>query len=191
MKKISTIAVAVAAAATLGLSFASRAQYAGGMGYGSGMMTPGTRPASPIARGTNYRYGMMAGDYCYGMMDPGTGYGYSMTGPWNGSGYADPDVAAQACLSSLHDQLGISVAQEAAWQAFAQAVTDQAQGMSMFRQQTLQAAATAPERVAQYAQFMLDRAQDAAAVSQAVSALYATLSPSQQAVFNQYFAWGM
>lgn len=189
MKRISANIAAIAAAAALGFPLASQAQYVGPMGYGSGMMTPGTR-LSPVARGTDYRYGMMAGNYCYGMMGPTTGYGYSMMGPWTGSGYADPDAAVQSCLSSLHAQLGIAGAQETAWQTFADTLVEQAQGMLQFHQQVLQAPATAPERVRQYAQFMLDRAQDAAAVSQAVSGLYATLTPAQQLLFDGYFAWG-
>ena len=190
MKRVPAIIAAVAAAATLGLSLVSQAQRFGGMGNGPGMMTPGAQ-LSPIARGTDYRYGMMAGNYCYGMMGPTTGYGYSMMGPWTGTSYADPDAAVQSCLSSLHTQLGITGAQEAAWQVFADTLTQQAQEMLQFHQQVLQKTATAPERVAQYAQFMLERAQDTAAVSQAVSELYATLSPAQQALFNEYFAWGI
>ena len=193
MRKFSALAAAIAAAAFLGHSAVSQAQYFGGMG--SGMMGPGFGFGTPgrssaIARGTSYGFGMMAGNYCYGMMGPATGYGYSMMGPWTGSSYADPDAAVQACLASLQTQLGISAGQQAAWQGFADAIAQQAGHMLQFQQQVLQSSATAPERTAQYAQFMLQRAQDAAAVSQAVSALYGSLTATQQALFNQYFAWG-
>lgn len=197
MKRISALAAAMAAIAVLGFSPASQAQFFGGMGgngmmgpgYGYGTTGPGAVHASPIARSPDYRFGMMGANNCYAMMGPATGYGYSMTGPWTGSGYADPDAAVQACLSSLHTQLGISGEQEAAWQGFADVVTQQTQQMMLFQRQVAQATATAPERAAQYARFMQDRAEDAAAVSQAVTGLYATLSPTQQALFNEYFAW--
>ena len=196
MNRISAIVAIITAAACLAVSSVSQAQYGGSMGNGLGMMGPGigfgTVPGgSAIARGTDYRYGMMAGNYCYGMMGPAVGYGNTMMGPWLAGGYVDPDTAVQTCLSQLHTQLAITSAQEAAWQAFADTLVQQAQEMVQFRQHVLQAPATAPQRVAQYAQFMLERAQDAAAISEAVSALYATLSPTQEALFDEYFAWGM
>ena len=192
MKTIRAFAVAMGAAAFLGLAGMTQAQYSGGMGYGNGMM-PGPHAASGfsgIARPAGPLYGMMVGNYCSGMMGPAVGYGYPMVGPWTGSAYADPDAAVQACLSGLHSQLGISSTQEAAWQAFADAVVEQARQMLQFQQQVSQASATAPARAAQYADFMQQRAQDAAAISVAVSALYATLDPAQVDLFNRYFAWG-
>jgi periplasmic protein CpxP/Spy len=193
MKRISTLA-ALAVVALLVLSPAAEAQFFGpmggngmmGPGYGYGATSPVTGLASPVWR---YRFGTPGPDTCRAMMGPATGFGYSMLGPWTGNGYADPDAAVVACLSSLRAQLGISAEQQAAWQQFADAVTQQSQQMTLFHRQVALAAATAPERVAQYAQFMLDRAEDAAAVSQAVAELYAALSSTQQALFDAYFAW--
>ncbi len=96
----------------------------------------------------------------------------------------------QACLSALHTQLAITAAQEAAWQVFASAVAEQARGMLRFEQQVLQTPATVLQRATQFAQFMQQRADDAAAIAQALGGLYAVLSPGQQALFNGYFAWG-
>jgi len=191
MKTIRAFAMAIVAAASLGLAAETQAQYFGGMGYGNGMMGPRSGYGfSGIARPPGTVYGMMVGNYCGGMMGPAAGYGYPMTGPWTGSAYADPDAAVQACLSALHTQLAISSTQEAAWQAFADAVVEQSRQMLQFQQQVSQTSATAPVRAAQYADFMQQRAQDAAAISAAVGALYATLDPAQVDLFNRYFAWG-
>ena len=186
MKSLQSLTAAILAAASLGVAIPSEAQYSGN---GSGIMRPGAGYGSGMmGRGP----GMMGwpGDYCFTMMGPSAGYGFSMMGPWSGSGLADPGAAVQSCLSALHARLGISNMQESAWSAFASAVASQAHAMLLFQQRILQSHGTAVERSAQYADFMQQRADDAAIVSDAVAALYGTLGTSQRAAFDRYFAWG-
>ncbi len=118
---------------------------------------------------------------------PGGGYGPGMMGRGPGGPWGDPATAAQNRLGALHTQLDITSAQEAAWQAFANAVNAQAQQMQQFRNRMLQSAPTtnAADRMALHAQFMQQRAQGAAATSQAFSALYAALTPEQRALLDQ------
>ena len=160
MKRMHAIAAGVVAAATLGLVVAQAQPFGGpGAGYGPGMM------------------------------GPGAGYGPGMMGRGPRGAYGDPTAAAQARLTNLHTQLGITSAQESAWQAFANAVTEQAQQMQQFRSQMLQSGTTltTPDRMTQHAQFMQQRAQGASTVAQAMTALYAALSPDQRTLLDQSF----
>ena len=87
--------------------------------------------------------------------------------------------------AALHDKLGLSPAQEAAWKTFtdrlpaiAPATTGEAAPV---------AAMTAPERADRMAAFLQTAQQQAAARAQAVKEFYAVLSPEQQKIFDGQF----
>lgn len=107
-------------------------------------------------------------------------------GPFMMAPFDMRDVAA-AWLNGQHATLSVTPDQEAAWLAFANAVNDQAADMQAFRTQMLQSS-TAPQRASLAEQFMAQRHESAAAVSAALSALYAVLTPVQRAVLDQAYA---
>ncbi len=121
-------------------------------------------------------------------MGPGYGRGYGPgfgPGGFRGANAGDIGANAQARLADLHTRLGITAAQEPAWQAYADAVTAQAGQMQAFRDQMFQSNATGPDRAALMSQHMQQRLTGHAAVTQAYTALYAGLTAEQRAVFEQ------
>jgi hypothetical protein len=102
---------------------------------------------------------------------------------------ANMNAVASYWLSRMHTQLQITADQESAWQAFAAAVTAQADTMQAFRSQMYQTGtATAPERAQLAEQFLAQRLSAASAVSSSLSTLYARLGDSQRAIFDSGFA---
>ncbi len=171
MKRIHILTAAAVVAASLGLVAASEAQMMGpGFGYG---------PGSGYGPGAGYGPGM------------GHGMGYGMgPGYFAPNGVGDPAANAEARLTALHTQLGITSAQESAWQAFATAMTQQWQQMQTFHDQMVQSTASAPERFTLMSGFMQARLAAMAGVQQALTELYGVLTPEQRAVVDQQFARG-
>ena len=129
------------------------------------------------------------------MMGPGG----PIYGPWSSSasplargpfmGSIDMRNVASAWLEGLHDALAITPAQEQAWLAFANAVTDQAADMQAFRTRIVQSSTgNAPQRAALAEQFMAQRLESAGAVASSMAALYGELTPAQQAILDRGFA---
>jgi len=99
----------------------------------------------------------------------------------------DPSAMVESHLTHLKTQLQITPAQEPAWQAFTTQVRQQAASMQALHAQMQDAAATAPERMAQHALAMQQRAAGMTAMSNALTTLYATLTPEQRAIADQRF----
>jgi hypothetical protein len=97
----------------------------------------------------------------------------------------DPAAMAESHLSDLKAQLKITSAQDSAWQTFAAQAKAQAASMQAMRAQMQQDTGTAPERMAQRATAMQQRAAGMATMATAFSALYAVLTPEQKAIADQ------
>ncbi len=125
----------------------------------------------------------------YGGMGQGCGAGMGMgmgMGPGHGPmAGVDPAAMAESHLADLKAQLKITTGQEAAWQAFAGQARAQAAGMQAMHARTQQDTGTAPERMAQHAAAMQQRAAGMATMANALNALYAVLTPEQRAIADQ------
>jgi hypothetical protein len=95
---------------------------------------------------------------------------------------------AQDNLASLRSRLAITPAQAPAWNAFVDAVLNQARDARAQKASMAAPPATAPERLAKMAQMMRRGADSTARVAQAMRALYAQLTPGQRATVDQEFA---
>ena len=116
---------------------------------------------------------------------PGTRHGL---GPGHGPmANVDPATFVDSRLADLKTQLNITAAQETAWQAFADAAKQQATGMQAMRAQMLADSGTAPERMAQRASAMQQRATSMTTMSKAFNGLYAVLTPEQKTIADQHF----
>jgi Spy/CpxP family protein refolding chaperone len=91
-------------------------------------------------------------------------------------------------LGNLKAQLKITTAQETAWQAFTTAAKQQAIGMQSMHAQIQQGTGTAPERMAERTAAMQQRAAGMAAMTNALTDLYAALTPEQRAIADQHFS---
>jgi hypothetical protein len=123
------------------------------------------------------------------MMGPGDGMGpgFFSNGLARSSyfGPVDMESVAGYWIDGLHAALALTPDQEPAWQAFADAVAQQAADMQAFRTRLAQSVpATAPERAALAERLMQQRLVSVSAVSAAISALYAHLTPAQQAILD-------
>ena len=92
---------------------------------------------------------------------------------------------AQAHLTDLTAQLKITVAQEAAWQTFADQAKQRVASMQAMRARMHEGTGTAPEQMAERATAMQQRAAGMATMANAFSTLYAVLTPEQKAVADQ------
>lgn len=111
--------------------------------------------------------------------DPGTAPtpGGCHWGAFGSHGGNSPERTAKR-QAALHDKLGLSTMQEAAWKTFTeklQAVVPTAAPI---------AATTAPERADRMVTFLQTAQQRAATRAQAVKEFYAVLSPEQQKIFD-------
>ncbi len=122
-------------------------------------------------------FGPCGGDH------PGMGQG-PRSGPWGGR---DPVAFAENRLAHLKVDLKISAQQEGAWQAFTVKAKKQAEDMRAVRSKLPQAAATAPERMAQHAEAMRAGLAGMENMAAALKDLYAQLSPEQKAIADQHF----
>ena len=114
---------------------------------------------------------------------PGMGYG-----PRSGASRShDPAAFAERRLGHLKSELKISAEQEGAWQAFAAKAKQQGEAMRALHGKLPQAAATAPERMAQHAEAMRAGLAGMENMAAALKDLYAQLSPEQKAIADQHF----
>lgn len=154
----STAALAIAAAVT-----AVVAAPDGMMGAGTGMM------------GGMGAAGMMGGAGGMGMMQGGMGGG----------------MMSEQGLAQLKTQLAITPQQESAWQAFATQATQQAKLMQATHEQHHQPAnanTPAPDRMAQHLGAMAQHLPGMQAMSEALSNLYAVLTPEQRSIVDRRFS---
>jgi hypothetical protein len=91
-------------------------------------------------------------------------------------------------LGDLKAELNITTAQEAAWQTFTTAAKQQATSMQAMHTQMQQGSGTAPERMAQGATAMQQRAAGMMTMANALKDLYATLTPEQKTIADKHFS---
>ena len=99
---------------------------------------------------------------------------------WGGFGSHGANSAERTAKrqAALHDKLGLSTMQEAAWKTF----TDKLQPAAPTAAPI--AAATAPDRADRMVAFLQTAQQRAATRAQAVKEFYSVLSPEQQKIFD-------
>lgn len=107
------------------------------------------------------------------------------TGPFGSAG--NMQALAATWLSNLHAALQVTPAQEPAWQAFANAVTAQAQAMQSLRSQMATISASGPQRATLLQQLMRQRLEAMTTMADALAALYAQLTPQQRAILDAEF----
>jgi hypothetical protein len=206
MQRTTKIAMAVGTALTLGLAGAGvyahpegewGPGYGCGAGYGMGGgygMGPGYHMGPGHGMGPGYGrggpgYGMgpgYAGREGYGMGLPGLLHGYP--------------GAVEERLAGLKSALGITDQQQAAWTSFADSAKKQADDrLAWFdKMRGEPGVRTAPEWLAQRDAAMKQHQADMEAVTQAVTKLYAVLTPEQRTMLDQgpvaqgrpYRGWG-
>lgn len=100
-----------------------------------------------------------------------------------------PQAAADQRISALQTQLRITPAQTPQWNAFAQAMRDNANSTdALFRQRAGAAATmTAVENMKSYAQVARAYADNTEALAQAFEALYGVLTPDQRQTVDTLF----
>ncbi len=103
--------------------------------------------------------------------------------------HGDMAATMQKKLDELHSKLKLSKDQEPAWKTFSDQVSAQGKKMSDMRanmpsQMQKNMGQNAPERMEMMAGMMKDRAQDMAAMAEAMKTFYATLTPEQKATFD-------
>jgi hypothetical protein len=144
-----------------GLSLAVLTAFAAGPGAGMG-------PCQAMGAGMGPQHKMGSG---MGMM--------------HGNG---PGMMAEQKLDQVKTRLGITPAQEGAWQAYAAKAGEQAaqkQTMHAQRQQAADAATPAPERMEQHLALMSQHLAGMQGVSAALGELYAVLTPEQRVIADQ------
>ena len=104
--------------------------------------------------------------------------------------FGGAQAVARALLGVLHQRLGITAAQEPAWQAFADAVATQAGDADTGLAQA-GALNNAVDALNLQASVLRKQADDAAAVARTFTALYAVLTPAQRAITDSYFKAGL
>lgn len=107
----------------------------------------------------------------------GAGPGWAMKG-------GNMVTNADARLASVKSRLNIAANQEAAWQAYADKVKEQAQRVQTLRETHPAASLNGPDRQAFRANMMRQRADEMDAIAQASRGLYATLTPEQKQIFD-------
>lgn len=215
MKRASKIVIALGAALTLGLGAAAVSAQPFGYGMGPGMMYgygqgygagPGYAMGPGMMYGNGPGYGMGWGGHMGGYgpgwgghmggygpgygMGPGMMYGY---GPGYGMGpqamFNAYSGNADEGLAALKSELGITAKQDSAWQAFVSNAKKQSENRQAWfaKMQDARNAGSAPELLAQQAEFMKQRETEMAANATALKNLYATLTPEQKAIADQRF----
>lgn len=195
MKRSSKMFAAVAAAATLAFAGIAFGQPGAGPNFG-----PGTGPGYGMGMGPGFGMGPGHGMGPGGGMGPGwgpmggpghMGGSLGMMGPYGGF---DMNAAAAGRLAALKAQLKVTPAQEPAWKAYENTVTQQAAAMQQLRDQfhaqwqNAKPGEAAPD-VAAHRQAMFQLRQSSwQAQSKAMQDLYAVLTPEQQALVSG--GWG-
>ena len=185
MKRATKLVIALGTALTLGLGAAAiSAQpfgYGQGCGAGPGMMGGYGGQGGGGGRMGGYGPGRGAGP---GLMG---GYGGQAWGGRTG-GYS-PGHADER-LANLKIALGITAQQDTAWQAFAKHAKQQNEKRQAWFakvRETRDGAKSAPERLAQQAEFLKQRQLEMASNVAALKELYAALSPEQKLIADQRF----
>ncbi|MEW6120522.1 MAG: Spy/CpxP family protein refolding chaperone [Pseudomonadota bacterium] len=139
------------------------------------------------------------GSGCPGGHVPGMTHGMSGHGPgmmghgpgWGGSRHAlhAPEDRADSHLEVLKSELKLQPGQESAWNAFATAARAQAKTMGQARAEMSDKARTMPERMELANKLAKEREQGMDKVSQAMKALYETLTPEQRKALDQRGPW--
>lgn len=95
----------------------------------------------------------------------------------------------EAHIATLHQQLGITTAQESAWNAFAQVMRDNAARFhdTIEQRRTKLATMNAPDNMQSYADLITQRAQDLQALNMAFRTLYNGLSDAQKKAADVLF----
>jgi hypothetical protein len=211
MKTIQKRTLAVAAAAALGLGLISSSAFTApgewhcpgyGPGYGMG---PGMMRGYGYGPGYGMGPGMMWG-YGYGPdygMGPGMiqGYGYGYGPGMHRQGrlaHGHPGQWAKAIqqrhqeqLELLQERLQIKPDQKEAWQAFSKAWESHPGFKGKGWQQRQKQGQTQPDAVTFFnnrVQFMEARLVEMKNLAQAADKLYATLSPEQKKIMDDFFA---
>ena len=106
------------------------------------------------------------------------------------SSHANPAALVEAHLAYLKTDLGITVAQQPAWNAFAAMARKQAGDRQALgnRMREEKAALAVPQRMEKFAEAMKQRATGIQAMAGAVKDLYAALTPEQKAIADRDFA---
>lgn len=99
------------------------------------------------------------------------------------------EAASRALLMLLHTRLAITASQESVWKPFADAVIHEAADADAQLAHP-PSASNAADALTQRAAALEQQANDAIAVAQAFSALYAALTPAQRKLVDDYFAHG-
>lgn len=126
---------------------------------------------------------------------PGNGLGRGFPGMGMGSGrmgtFHDAATATRGMLDALHARLALAPDQETLWQAFVTAAIAEANDMDDMHDDMFAAMqGTAADRMTARAQIMRERADDAAAVAQAFSAFYNSLTTAQRAIADEFLGRG-
>ncbi|MEW8029011.1 MAG: Spy/CpxP family protein refolding chaperone [Candidatus Thiodiazotropha sp.] len=142
-----------------------------------------------FARGYGPGYGPGWGGH-HGMMGgPGGDRGMMMGGPSGGKGMMMGGYTAGFAdqqLADLKATLGITTDQEAAWNRYADAVTERANLMQSHRQQMFTRGPVSPDQRLNFHQQGLEQMQQ---VSAARQDLFEILTPQQQASVDTYTGW--
>jgi Spy/CpxP family protein refolding chaperone len=188
MKTTTRFGAVTLAVLALGVAGAVSAHPGYGMGQGMGHgMGPGAGAGSCMGYGPGPAAGAVDGAGGCGM---GPGMGRGMHGAMRG-GMHGPDTPAVAAarLSDLKTELKITEAQESAWQGFVAVVQQQAeqrQAMHAQMRARMQDPQAAPvDRAARHAEMTTLRDAHFKARSEALTGLYAVLTPEQKALADQ------
>lgn len=180
MRKGSKIALAVAAALSLGLAAAELSAHPTGEGWG------GYGPGYGM-HGYGMGYGMGPGAGMGYGMGPGAGMGYGMHG--YGMGFGGYPGTAEERLAGLKSELGITAKQEPAWQAFVKSAKqrDESRQAWFAKMREARAASSLPERLAQRDELFKQHQAERQAATSALKDLYAALTPEQKSVADELF----
>jgi LTXXQ motif family protein len=104
--------------------------------------------------------------------------------------HANPAALVEAHLAYLKTDLGITVAQQPAWNAFAATARKQAGARQALREKMREEKATlsVAQRMEKFAEAMKQRAAGMQDMAGAVKDLYAALTPEQKAIADRDFA---
>ena len=101
----------------------------------------------------------------------------------------NPVATATKNLSELQAQLGLSQAQQPAWETFSKQVKEQAEKMATMQGEMKSGSESTPQaapvHMAKMAEMIEGKAKSVAAISDALKVFYATLSPDQQKTFDK------
>lgn len=155
------------------------------MTYTTRRLIPAALLAAALTTGGAFAQGMGPGMGGMGGMGPGMGPGMGMgKGMGMGRGGCMQGPIAEQRLDGLKAKLGITPAQEPAWNAFRAEAQKQSEAMRAMRGQAM-TAKTWPERAQAHTEMMKQRVAGMESVHKAMGELYNQLTPEQKAVMDQ------